>query len=295
LVFKGTSPFNMVEWGSDFNLAQTATGKFFSGKEGEKVHRGFWRALTSDSTSVEDMEHWAHIAKQLKDCIDSIQDETEQKQVPVWVTGHSLGAAISTLAFGSLLHNPQEGLGQFGQLCGAYTYGTPRVGNAIFAHNYNLQLAAKNISHFRIINANDIVTRVPAPWMGEGFGDVGTAVNFSYKPKAAHGEPNLKTRWNNWFFALIEVFDGFRNFFSEIKRVYPSKHVDYAKSLKSGVANYDDEDDVNKRTNILGALAKISGGLFFWLVDHAPSEYIAHIEKSDFSTLKVNQKPKGSR
>jgi predicted lipase len=46
--------------------------------------------------------------------------------VPIFVTGHSLGAAYATLAFGEMMRTPEP----FGniKLVDLYTFGSPRVG-----------------------------------------------------------------------------------------------------------------------------------------------------------------------
>lgn len=65
---------------------------------------------------------------------------------PVWFTGHSLGAALATIAAARYAAvNPVQGL---------YTFGSPRVGNAVFA-------ATMPGNVYRVVNNNDIVTRLP--------------------------------------------------------------------------------------------------------------------------------------
>ncbi|MCA9420296.1 MAG: lipase family protein [Nitrospira sp.] len=63
----------------------------------------------------------------------------------VWFTGHSLGAALATLA-----------ADQYAGAQGLYTYGSPLVGDAAFASDFH-------VSAYRIVNNNDIVARIP-PW-----------------------------------------------------------------------------------------------------------------------------------
>lgn len=62
----------------------------------------------------------------------------------LWLTGHSLGGALSTLAAARL-----------GDVAGLYTYAAPRVGDAQFAES----LSAINSARF--VHAQDIVPRVP--------------------------------------------------------------------------------------------------------------------------------------
>ena len=75
---------------------------------------------------------------------------------PVWFTGHSLGAALATLAaMRGGVSAPQ----------GLYTFGSPRVGNAAFARAFT-----RAFPHpcFRFVHGSDIVTAVPPslPLMG---------------------------------------------------------------------------------------------------------------------------------
>lgn len=66
---------------------------------------------------------------------------------PLHLTGHSLGGAFATLAAAALEEAP----------AGLVTFGSPRVGNAAFAH----ELAARATPHLRVVNHLDIVTRLP--------------------------------------------------------------------------------------------------------------------------------------
>jgi hypothetical protein len=65
------------------------------------------------------------------------------------LTGHSLGAAVATLA-GAYLRVE-------GYACDVYTYGSPRVGNVVFA-NYVTQQTGAN---YRVTHLDDPVPRLP--------------------------------------------------------------------------------------------------------------------------------------
>ncbi|MDA1177384.1 MAG: lipase family protein [Planctomycetota bacterium] len=73
---------------------------------------------------------------------------------PLWFTGHSLGGAMATICAGrcmlSKAHTNPTAL---------YTFGSPRVGNRRYVN-------FAPITHYRWVNNNDIVCRVPPPWMG---------------------------------------------------------------------------------------------------------------------------------
>lgn len=75
---------------------------------------------------------------------------------PVWLTGHSLGAALATLATARFKFDPADQI----KIQGLYTFGSPRVGDENFATAFDQ--ACPGVC-FRFRNNNDVVTRVPLP------------------------------------------------------------------------------------------------------------------------------------
>ncbi|MDD2701786.1 MAG: lipase family protein [Sideroxydans sp.] len=86
--------------------------------------------------------------------LDSIWEDLERalKQLthPVFYTGHSLGAALATLA--AARHTPAA----------LYTFGSPRVGDDEFVASLNAKLG--NIH--RVVHGEDIVTTLPPEALG---------------------------------------------------------------------------------------------------------------------------------
>lgn len=74
---------------------------------------------------------------------DEIQTELLKLTCPVFYTGHSLGAALATLA--AARHEPKA----------AYTFGSPRVGNLAFAKTLT------NVPIYRVVDDKDLVTTIP--------------------------------------------------------------------------------------------------------------------------------------
>ena len=70
----------------------------------------------------------------------------------VWFTGHSLGAALATLA-----------AQRYGQVRGLYTYGSPRVGDLDFKRAFL-------VPTYRFVNHDNIVTKVPPPLLYQHIG-----------------------------------------------------------------------------------------------------------------------------
>jgi pimeloyl-ACP methyl ester carboxylesterase len=96
--------------------------------EGMKVHQGFQRALD---------EVWQDLSAYL----DTIYSSSR----PLWMTGHSLGAALATLA-----------AERYRKVQGLYTFGSPRVGDKRFREHFAVKT-------YRFVYNNDIVTELPPP------------------------------------------------------------------------------------------------------------------------------------
>jgi len=140
--FRGTEPDKLEDWVSDAEVRKT------SGPYGD-VHRGFFKAL-------------GYVWPNIEDAIDDVRDKNQS----IWITGHSLGAALATLAT-ALIDTNEQAL----TVSGLYTFGSPRVGSHRFAKKFN----ANNKSVFRFVNNNDVVTRVP---LSITYSHVGTLMYF---------------------------------------------------------------------------------------------------------------------
>lgn len=106
-----------------------------------RVHRGFKGELD---------KLWTDIKK-----------EIDKGALPLYITGHSLGAAMATLAAGRLASKTKA----------LITFGSPRVGNRSFINNLFVE-------HFRVVNNNDAVTKVPL-WI-MGYRHHGTCLYLNY-------------------------------------------------------------------------------------------------------------------
>lgn len=121
----------IADLATDANLALVESGR------GGKVHRGFHQALD---------EVWEGLLDYLR--------SKENSRRTVWFTGHSLGAALATLA-----------AQRYGRVRGLYTYGSPRVGDRGFHKAFPVR------AH-RFVNHRDIVARVPPPLFYQHVGDL---------------------------------------------------------------------------------------------------------------------------
>ncbi|MFA5825309.1 MAG: lipase family protein [Gallionellaceae bacterium] len=139
--FGGTAPFAVLAFrGTEQHIKDFITdltlGKINRTDGQIDVHEGFKQALDSV---------WSDIEKAL-----------QQIHVPIFFTGHSLGAALATLA--AARRTPAA----------LYTFGSPRVGDADFT------ASLKNIADIihRVVDDEDIVATVPPAEFG--FEHIGT-------------------------------------------------------------------------------------------------------------------------
>lgn len=128
LVFRGTEQ-NIRDY-----LTDLETGELSLVEDKMEMHAGFTEALDSV---------WREIEGALA-----------QLDCPVFYTGHSLGAALATLA--AARHVPSV----------VYTFGSPRVGNQAFI------ASLCDVPIYRVVDDEDIVTTVPSEALG--FRHVGT-------------------------------------------------------------------------------------------------------------------------
>jgi triacylglycerol lipase len=141
------------------------------------VHDGFKSALNSV---------WPEIVSKI--------GPHEEQQNEIWLTGHSLGAALAQLA---ALRLTQEGY----RVHNVYTFGTPRVGDRDFVADYDQKLGARTFPH---VNHRDIVTRVPLVAMGylaTASVNIREFTGGGHKMKASPGElvdnANPRDGWTN--------------------------------------------------------------------------------------------------
>jgi triacylglycerol lipase len=87
-----------------------------------------------------------------QDVWDIIRDQKAGRAL--WLTGHSLGGALATLAAAKLAFTHNEPIN------GLYTFGQPRVRDLVFAISFNGTLKSRT---FRYVNHNDVGTRLPPP------------------------------------------------------------------------------------------------------------------------------------
>jgi len=130
VIFRGTE--NAPEWAKNFDIA--IVDCFVPGYG--KVHKGFQELYLSLKNEV----------------IQALA--SPNAPAGLYVAGHSLGAALATLAACDIDRNSGK------TIANVCTFGSPRVGNRDFSNAYNARFADTT---WRVVNSSDLVPEVPPP------------------------------------------------------------------------------------------------------------------------------------
>ena len=107
----------------------------------------------------------------------------------LWITGHSLGAAMATIATSRF-----EETQKVEQLT---TFGSPRVGTRKFVKNIET-------THYRFVNNNDIVTKVPLALMGYKHHGTLQYINFYGNIRKLTPWQMIKDKWRGWRSGILD-------------------------------------------------------------------------------------------
>jgi len=144
LAFRGTEATSIKDIKADAKAKSTQC------ETGGRIHVGFKEAFEEVALDIQ---------KKL--------NEDEFQKMPLFITGHSLGGALATIAAKKLSHK--------GGIAACYTFGSPRVGDEEW-------IARIKTPVYRLVNAADCVTMLPPgtetitvmgwifqfiPWVGE--------------------------------------------------------------------------------------------------------------------------------
>jgi triacylglycerol lipase len=151
LILRGT--FTASEWIRNLNIDLVP----YPLPEHGRVHRGFLQSyILFQDAIIESVEKGGH-------------------NRTVFVGGHSLGGAISTLAVPEIARRFPDRVPRF------YSFGSPRVGDNDFVQSFNRGCLGRS---FRVVNTSDIVGSIPLPApiagvLGGYFSHVDTPVDFT--------------------------------------------------------------------------------------------------------------------
>jgi len=173
LVFRGTEPEEISDVLADLKV--WPTGSMTHGL----VHSGF-------KDEVDKL--WSDI----KSHYEKHQRVTGKGYRRFMITGHSLGAAMATIA--------TSRFEEFTNVHQLITFGSPRVGTRSFVKSIHTP-------HYRFVNNNDIVTQVPVSLMGYKHHGTLQYINFYGNIRKMTGCQLLKDRWRGWRSGLLDSIE----------------------------------------------------------------------------------------
>jgi triacylglycerol lipase len=171
--FRGTEGNCVEDWIANVGL------DLIGGPLEGRVHKGFYDALSCI---------WHLLDRE----IERLQSTGKRK---LWVTGHSLGAALASLAVARWCEAGRP-------VAGLYTFGQPRTGDQTFARNFDF-LFRPHV--FRIVNDRDVVTRVPPRVLG--YQHLGTFIYFTDSGSLSDDIDWWRRFLNGWHGTVEKVLD----------------------------------------------------------------------------------------
>lgn len=171
MAFRGTDEWE--DWldnidGRKANSEQAMFGDF---------HRGFHRSCN---------DVWDHLDERYQSLRE--EDKKAKRYRPLFLTGHSLGGAMATVAAAKLVLEDRP-------FSSVYTYGQPRAVKRDTAQFLSRECGAR---YYRFQNNQDLVTRVPSRLMG--YSHVGSCLYID-------ADGTIQTDPGFWF-RFLDVVDG---------------------------------------------------------------------------------------
>ncbi|KAJ6714938.1 GLYCEROLIPASE A1 [Salix viminalis] len=170
-------------------------------KSNPRVECGFLSLYKTDGVNVPSLAE--SVVEEVKRLIELYKGEN----LSITVTGHSLGAALALLV-GDELSSCAPRVPPIA----VFSFGGPRVGNRGFAN----QMTAKKVKVLRIVNNQDVITRVPGIPMVEELNDsmplayahVGTELRVDTRT-SPYLKPNADVACCHDLEAYLHLVDGF--------------------------------------------------------------------------------------
>ena len=198
LAFRGTA--DVQDWMTDLYATPTRfSWMFLGGPEVGEIHAGFGHALSDGWTKVVDA------VRAVAPIPPVMETNSVDARRTFWITGHSLGGALASLAGAAFSLLPGYVIRP---VSGIYTFGQPRIGLHNFCDNYARLLTPRT---FRFVNNKDLVPRVP--FQGWDYSDVGEMIHFTQT-----GDPQLQSeQWRDFLARTLESFQEAAEMFLDFK------------------------------------------------------------------------------
>ncbi|XP_038994353.1 triacylglycerol lipase OBL1-like [Hibiscus syriacus] len=268
VAFRGTSPFDANDWRTDADLSWCQLRAMGNAR----AHSGFMQALGLQKNNgwPKDIEQDNNAQRQfayytLREKLREVLKENEEAKFIL--TGHSLGGALAIL-FPSVLMLHGE-IWLLDRLDGVYTFGQPRVGDALFGEYMKENMKKFDVKYFRYVYSNDMVPRVPYDDKNTLFKHFGPCLFFNsfYVGKILPEEPNKN------YFSLLWVMPKMVNAVWELIRGFILPCI-YGPDYKEGW---------------FLRILRVTGLLIPGLSAHSPQDYVNSTRLGTFSDHQLRE------
>jgi hypothetical protein len=173
LAFRGTQ--SLDEWINDVEALPTSFALDTSTRHPGHVHLGFYEQYTAGtggtSPSKDDPRPAGSLAAQVAAALPALATAAGGAELPLWITGHSLGAALAILCAMDVAVNFAGQVAGGGSALTMLNFASPRIsaGTVVdgftvfdvqtFVDNYQARVPAS----YRVVNAADLVPIYPPP------------------------------------------------------------------------------------------------------------------------------------
>ncbi|XP_050205709.1 phospholipase A1-IIgamma-like [Mercurialis annua] len=228
LAWRGT--VQPIEWVKDFDFPLKSASEILGEDRNAHVHEGFLSIYTSDNPHSQ--YNKTSVREQMHDGLKQVLDQYKNEDVSLTITGHSLGAALTTLSAADIVANGlNRSKTRATKVCPvtAFAFACPRTGDWGFRQTCN---SLDNLSILRVQNTPDIVPNVPP--LTAGYVDVGELLEFD-TIRSMYLKPTGEfIRWHNLETYLHGVAgtQGINPFHLDVKRdiALVNKELDFVKT-----------------------------------------------------------------
>ncbi|RWR87416.1 phospholipase A1-Ibeta2, chloroplastic [Cinnamomum micranthum f. kanehirae] len=189
IALRGTA--TCLEWGENFraSLVPIEDGSTST----SKVECGFWSLYKTGGAHVPSLS--AAVAEEVKRLMELYKGEA----LSITVTGHSLGAALALLAADEISTCAPDV-----PPVAVFSFGGPRVGN----RGFGKRIEENGVHVLRVVNAQDVITRVPGVPVGDSYSHVGSELRVDSR-SSPYLKPNADVACCHDLEAYLHLVDGF--------------------------------------------------------------------------------------
>eukprot|EP00536_Pseudo-nitzschia_multiseries_P005918 jgi/Psemu1/14020/gm1.14020_g len=169
-----------------------------------KAHQGFYKYLCNKTMAGADGRTLSKSEEIMGD-LEGLLNNPRYADFSVYVTGHSLGGALSTM-----FSFRAAALGTFKKPITNVSFASPFVGDEKFRENFIDLERKRKVRHLRISNYQDVVTLIPATTL-PGFSGIGLFKHVGMNIRLYGGGDLLAPSYRRFYPKLGSFTDGLRN------------------------------------------------------------------------------------